>query len=99
MKEKVLVINDDDGIRDVTTMVLQAHGYQLSEAINGRLGVEKALTFKPDLILLDIMMPEMNGFEACQKLKEDPTTREVLVKALPWSKAIPEIVRSPLSCR
>lgn len=77
MKKKILVINDDDGIRDVTKMILEAKGYELSEAVNGRLGIAQTLAFKPDLILLDIMMPEMDGFEACEKLKADPATRDV----------------------
>lgn len=76
MTAKILVINDDESIRDVTKMILEAKGYELFEAVNGLEGVAKALEIKPDLILLDIMMPEMNGYEACEKLKLDPTTRD-----------------------
>jgi CheY-like chemotaxis protein len=71
MKEKILIVNDDDAIRDITKMILEAKGYELAEAVNGRLALAEAASFKPDLILLDIMMPEMDGFEACQRLKEN----------------------------
>lgn len=56
MKEKILIINDDDGIREMTQMILQAKNYSTFEASNGQLGLEQALQVKPDLILLDIMM-------------------------------------------
>lgn len=79
MKEKILVINDDEAIRDITKLILENKGYQLSEAENGRLGIVQAIAFQPDLILLDIMMPEMDGFETCQKLKADPTTQDIPV--------------------
>lgn len=77
MKEKILVINDDESTRDVIKLILESNGYELSEATNGKEGIAEALKIKPDLILLDIMMPEMNGFEACEKLKADPLTTDI----------------------
>lgn len=77
MKEKILVINDDDGIREMTQLILQAKGYEIIEANNGRVGIEQAIQQKPDLILLDIIMPEMDGYETCQKLKALSTTKDI----------------------
>lgn len=77
MNEKILVINDDDGIREMISLILQAKGYAISEARNGKEGIEKAIQEIPDLILLDIMMPEMDGYEACTFLKSNPITKEI----------------------
>jgi two-component system chemotaxis sensor kinase CheA len=70
MKEKILVVNDDAGIREMASFILQAKGYETFEADNGRAGIELAIQKKPDLILLDIMMPEMDGYEAISAIRE-----------------------------
>lgn len=79
MNEKILVINDDDGIREMTVLILQSHGYATCEARNGKEGIEKAIQEIPDLVLLDIMMPEMDGYEVCTHLKANPITKEIPV--------------------
>lgn len=79
MTEKILVINDDDGIREITQFVLQAKGYETLEAESGSMGIEQATQHLPDLILLDIVMPEMDGFETCQKLKSSSITKDIPV--------------------
>lgn len=79
MKEKILVINDDEGIMGMCLLILQAKGYEAFGACNGREGIEQAVEKKPDLILLDIMMPEMDGYETCQKLKALPTIKDIPV--------------------
>jgi sigma-B regulation protein RsbU (phosphoserine phosphatase) len=79
MKEKILVINDDDTIRELTQLILQARGYETFEANSGATGIEQADRNKPDLILLDIMMPEMDGYETCQKLKASSLTMDIPV--------------------
>lgn len=79
MKEKVLIINDDDGIRALTTLLLEEQGFEAYEANGGKKGIEKALQVNPDLILLDIMMPEMDGYETCAALKRDSATQNIPV--------------------
>lgn len=79
MKEKILVINDDDGIREIIKTVLERKGYETYEASNGLEGIAQANQTKPDLILLDILMPGMSGFETCKRLKNDPATKEIPV--------------------
>lgn len=78
-KEKILVVNDDEGIRAVMQSVLDENGYETFEASNGRIGIEQTIKQMPDLILLDIMMPEVDGFEACSELKMNPTTKNIPV--------------------
>lgn len=79
MKEKILVINDEDSIRELTQSVLEGKGYEFYEASNGFAGIEQAHQNIPDLILLDIMMPEMDGYETCRKLKASAITKDIPV--------------------
>lgn len=79
MKEKILVINDDEDIREMTQLILQAKGYETLEAINGKIGIDLAVQHLPDLILSDIMMPEMDGFETCKLLKAHALTKDIPV--------------------
>ena len=75
----ILVIDDDPaGIRALSDLLRQHH-YRVRRSISSVLGLRSALADPPDLVLVDVMMPEMNGFEVCQQLKADPTTAPVPV--------------------
>jgi len=65
----VLVVDDDPHIRDVLRFALEKEGISVFEAENGREGIEKALQVKPHVIIMDVMMPELNGLDACQELR------------------------------
>ena len=69
MKEKILIIEDEEDLVKGIKMNLVDEGYEVDYALNGKIGLEKALTEKPDLILLDIMLPGMNGLEICKELR------------------------------
>jgi len=73
---KVLVIDDEPEITDIIATFLGEAGYQVETENSGVTGVEKAKTFKPDLILLDIMMPFMDGYEVCEELKKSTQTKK-----------------------
>ncbi len=73
----ILIVDDAFENRLLLSSQLRIEGYQIIEAENGREGIEIAKERQPDIILLDIMMPEMNGFEACKALREDPTTHHI----------------------
>lgn len=79
MAEKILVVNDEEPVRELIGIILQQHGYQVVEAPDGFKGLEVAAQTLPDLILLDVMMPGMDGYEVCAKLKQDPKTKEIPV--------------------
>ena len=66
---KVLVVDDDEPILELLKYNLEKEGYEVKVANNGQLGVDIARKFKPDLVLLDIMMPQMDGVEACRQLR------------------------------
>lgn len=75
----VLIVDDTpDNLRLLSTALSQ-HGYTVRSAINGALALSSAQVIKPDLILLDIMMPGLNGYEVCERLKSDPKTSDIPV--------------------
>ncbi|MFH0877137.1 MAG: response regulator [Candidatus Omnitrophota bacterium] len=77
MKKKILVVDDEADIREIVRFYLVEEGYEVVEAANGQEAILKALREKPDLIVLDIMMPGINGFEVAKHLKDDPNTHEI----------------------
>jgi pilus assembly protein CpaE len=77
MAEKILIIDDDVDTLRLVGLMLQRQGYEISAASNGSQGLAKALEECPDLILLDVMMPDMDGYEVARRLRKNPTTRTV----------------------
>jgi CheY-like chemotaxis protein len=78
----ILIVDDDDSIRSLLHQELADAGYRIEEASNGRLALEKVRANRPDLILLDVMMPEMNGFDVAAVLKNDPQTMDIPIIVL-----------------
>lgn len=76
---KILVIDDEPEITDIVATFLGEAGYQVETENSGMAGLEKAKSFKPDLILLDIMMPFMDGYEVCEELKTIPQVKKTPV--------------------
>jgi two-component system alkaline phosphatase synthesis response regulator PhoP len=80
MKFKILVVDDEKDIVDLLKYNLdKENDFEVITALNGKEAIEQAIENKPDLVLLDIMMPEMNGFDVCKKLKNSPLTSNVPV--------------------
>ncbi len=76
-KSSILIIDDDPGIRDTLEALLFKEGYKLIFAANGKQGIEKAAEHMPDAILLDVMMPGMDGIEVCKRIRADDSLAEV----------------------
>ena len=76
MAEKILIIDDDLDTLRLVGLMLQRQGYQISAATNGQQGLDKAFEEDPDLILLDVMMPDMDGYEVTRRLRQNPSTVE-----------------------
>lgn len=77
MAEKILIIDDDVDTLRLVGLMLQRQGYQIVAASNGSQGLEKAFEERPDLILLDVMMPDMDGFEVTRRLRKNPATTAI----------------------
>lgn len=77
--ESILIIDDEDDIRDILTYSLQKEGFRVFQAANGKEGIQKAQEEIPDLVLLDVMMPEMDGIEVCQILRDNPSTQHISI--------------------
>lgn len=71
MKNKILVIEDEKGIRDNLNLLLMSENFEVETAANGKSGIDKAYTFKPDLIICDIMLPDIDGYQILETLSND----------------------------
>lgn len=80
--KQILVVDDDTNIRQLLRQELENEGYQVIEAENGQDAVAKTKTLQPDLIILDIMMPELSGFDVAAVLKNDPRTLDIPIVIL-----------------
>ena len=81
LNKKILVVDDEQAIVDILKFNLAREGYEVIECYDGRSGYEAALKEKPDLILLDVMLPEMDGFEVCRKLRNEISTPIIMITA------------------
>jgi len=78
-KGKILVVDDEIYIVHILDFSLGMEGYEVLTALDGEQALEKARAEHPDLIVLDIMMPKLDGYETCKRLKADPETKDVPV--------------------
>ena len=91
-QQRILIIDDNQSLVLAAELVLEKAGFDVLTASSGPEGLGKARTEKPDLIILDIVMPEMDGYEVCRQLKSDPETARIQVIILSskgdieWSK-------------
>jgi len=78
-RAKILLIDDDPDFVEATKVVLESRPYEIITALGGEEGLKKAREEKPDLVLLDIIMPNIDGFQVCQQLKKDPQLSQIPV--------------------
>jgi len=79
MAKTILIVEDDKFLRELITQKLIKEGYEISEAIDGEEGIKKIKEEKPDLVLLDLILPGIDGFEVLSKMKEDPALAQIPV--------------------
>jgi DNA-binding response OmpR family regulator len=82
MPDRILVIDDDPAVRDILATFLREKGYSVACADSGALGIQKALQSSPDLIILDLGLPDIDGLDVCAQLKANPRTRRIPVLVL-----------------
>ena len=76
-QRKILLVDDSETVLMMERMILQKERYQVATARDGKEGIAQAMEFRPDLILMDVVMPNMNGFEAVKWLRQREETRSV----------------------
>ncbi|MCK4814846.1 response regulator, partial [bacterium] len=79
MAEKILIVDDNDFNLKLLGGILKKEGYEIIEAVDGEEAVDLALRELPDLILLDVMMPNKDGYEACSEIKSDNRTTNIAI--------------------
>jgi pilus assembly protein CpaE len=93
MAPKILVVDDDPIIIQITAKTLTAGGYEVFKVVSGPEALQRVDDFRPDLILLDVMMPEMNGYEVCRRLRSTVTTARLPIMMLTAQESVEEKVR------
>ena len=78
-RDRVLIADDNEANVELLEAYLADMDVETAVAVDGQDTLDKAASFKPDLILLDVMMPKLSGFEVCQKLKSDPATSGIMI--------------------
>ncbi len=81
MKQKILIVEDNPDLISILQVQLENKGYDTVQAANGRQAVDMATAQLPDLIVMDIMMPQMNGLQAARLIRENPKTRSIPILA------------------
>ena len=76
-KKRILIVDDEDDLRNMLKFRLEAMDYDVSEAADGHEGLDRARSGRPDLIILDLMLPKMDGFKVCRMLKFDEKYKHI----------------------
>lgn len=90
-KKKILVVEDEPDLVLMLKERLKSQGYKVEAAFNGLEGIEKAKKIKPDLILVDVMMPELDGYSMTQRLKEDDLTTGIPIIVVTIKETMKEL--------
>src|ERR1700675_2628927 len=93
MNERILVVDDTPANIQTVAGILKGKGYQLNIAVNGKQALEALERARPDLILLDVMMPEMDGIETCRRIKDSEAWRDIPVIFLTAKTEVADIVK------
>jgi DNA-binding response OmpR family regulator len=79
MSKKILIVEDDKFLRELISKKLKGEGFSVSEAVDGEAGLKQIKEIKPDLVLLDLILPSIDGFEVLSRVKEDPAIKSIPV--------------------
>lgn len=92
-KKKILIVEDEESLLKLESILLTSKGYEVRGVPNGMAALAALQEERPDLILLDIMLPEIDGFEVCRRIKADPATRHIPVVMLTAKKSREDMAR------
>ena len=91
-KKKILVVEDEQDLLTLQSMLLSIEGYTVEGVMDGQTALDVVETMKPDLILLDIMLPEVDGFQVCRQLKSNEATRHIPIIILTAKKSKDDLI-------
>lgn len=82
MSKRVLIVDDEPNIVTALEFLLEKRGYEVKVAANGEAAIAEVASFKPDLVLLDVMMPKVSGYEVCQRMRANPQWQGIKIVML-----------------
>ena len=92
-KKKILIVEDEESLLKLESILLTSKGYDVRGVANGQEALDAIQEERPDLVLLDIMLPEIDGFEVCQRIKSNPETQDLPVIMLTAKKSREDMAR------
>lgn len=92
-KKNILIVEDEESLLKLESVLLTSRGYNVKEAADGQAALDAIGSMKPDLVLLDIMLPMVDGFEVCRQIKNNEATRHIPVIMLTAKKCREDIAR------
>jgi len=92
-KKKILIVEDEESLLKLESILLTSKGYEVRGVPNGMAALDSLKEERPDLILLDIMLPEIDGFEVCRRIKSDPSTKHIPIIMLTAKKSREDMAR------
>lgn len=92
-KKKILIVEDEESLLKLESILLTSKGYDVRGVVNGQAALDAIAEELPDLVLLDIMLPEIDGFEVCRRIKSNPETKHLPVIMLTAKKSREDMAR------
>ncbi len=92
-KKKILIVEDEESLLKLESILLTSKGYEVKGVSSGQAALDALESVRPDLILLDIMLPEIDGFEVCRRIKSAPDTRHIPIIMLTAKKSREDMAR------
>jgi DNA-binding response OmpR family regulator len=92
-KNRILVVEDEESLLKLESILLSSKGYNVTGVMDGKSALEEVMAHRPDLVILDIMLPEIDGFEVCRRIKENPATSAIPVVMLTAKKNSQDVAR------
>jgi twitching motility two-component system response regulator PilG len=93
VKKKILIVEDEESLLKLESILLTSRGYEVKGVADGKAALSVLAEMRPDLVLLDIMLPEIDGFEVCRQIKSGETTKHIPVIMLTAKKSREDMAR------
>jgi DNA-binding response OmpR family regulator len=93
-RNRILLVEDEESLLKLESILLSSKGYSVTGVMDGKSALEEIRARKPDLVVLDIMLPELDGFEVCKRIKENPETAAIPVVMLTAKKNSQDYARA-----